>query len=108
MVGTNGIQVFGDLSDVIPDMTEKWSLPAHFERTLPSQARSTSWRDNETVEDLAQYLGAELARVNARIEELRLSVTTSDTQKSEKEAELLGLIQQLEAMGSTKIGAHHE
>jgi hypothetical protein len=53
-------------------------------------------------------LGAELARVNARIEELRLSVTTSDTQKTEKEVELLVLIQQLEAMGSTKIGAQHE
>jgi hypothetical protein len=108
MVGTSGTQVFGDMSDVIPDMNEKWALPAHFERTLPSQARSTGWRDTEVVEDLAQYLGAELARVNARIEELRLTVTTSDTQKTEKEAELLALIQQLEAMGSTKIGAHHE
>ena len=108
MTGTSGTQVFGDLSDVIPDMNEKWTLPAHFERTLPSQPRVTSWRDTEIVEDLAQYLGAELARVNARIEELRLTVTTSDTQKTEKEAEVLALIQQLEAMGSTKIGAHHE
>ena len=49
-----------------------------------------------------------MARVNARIEELRLTVTIADTQKSEKELELVALIQQLEAMGSTKIGADHE
>jgi hypothetical protein len=60
------------------------------------------------IEDLAQYLGVEMARVNARIEELRLTVTMADTQKSEKELELEALIQQLEAMGSTKIGADHE
>jgi hypothetical protein len=49
-----------------------------------------------------------MARVNARIEELRLTVTASDIQKSEKELELIALIQQLEAMGSAKIGADHE
>jgi hypothetical protein len=49
-----------------------------------------------------------MARVNARIEELRLTVTASDTQKSEKELELVALIQQLEAIGATKIGADHE
>jgi hypothetical protein len=106
--GTKGTQIFGDLNDVIPEMAEKWSLPAHFERTLPSQARSANWRETEVIEDLAQYLGAEMARVNARIEELRMTVTASDIQKSEKEIELVALIQQLEAMGSTKIGADHE
>lgn len=106
--GTKGTQIFGDLNDVIPEMGEKWSLPAHFERTLPSQSRSANWRETEVIEDLAQYLGAEMARVNARIEELRLTVTMADTQKSEKELELVDLIQQLEAMGSTKIGADHE
>ena len=106
--GTKGIQVFGDLNDVIPEMSEKWSLPAHFERTLPSQSRSANWRETEVIEDLAEYLGAEMARVNARIEELRLNVTAADIQKSEKELELVALIEQLEAMESTKIGAHHE
>ena len=106
--GTSGVQVFGDLTDVIPEMSERWSLPAHFERTLPSQSRSANWRENEVIEDLAEYLGAEMARVNGRIEELRLTVTASDIQKSEKELELLALIEQLEAMGSTKIGADHE
>jgi hypothetical protein len=106
--GTKGTQIFGELNDVIPEMGEKWSLPAHFERTLPSQSRSANWRETEVIEDLAQYLGAEMARVNARIEELRLTVTMSDTQKSEKELELVALIQQLEVMGSTKIGADHE
>ena len=106
--GTRGVQVFGDLNDVIPEMSEKWSLPAHFERTLPSQSRSANWRETEVIEDLAEYLGAEMARVNARIEELRLTVTASDIQKSEKELELIALIQQLEALGSAKIGADHE
>jgi hypothetical protein len=106
--GTRGKLVIGNLNEVLPHLKEEWVLPANFERTIPSQPRSTTWLQDEIVDDLAQFLGSEISRGNAAIEELRVKTTQADQEKSVKEEELNDLIAELESIRTTKMGADHE
>lgn len=106
--GTRGKLVIGNLNEVIPNLKEEWVLPAHFERTIPSQPRSATWLQNEVIDDLGEFLAGEIARSNSAIEELRMKTTLADQEKSKKEEELEQLISQLEALRSAKSGADHE
>ena len=106
--GTRGKLVIGNLNEVLPHLKEEWVLPANFERTIPSQPRSTTWLQDEIVDDLAQFLGSEISRGNSAIEELRVKTTQADQEKSVKEEELNELIAELESIRTTKMGADHE
>lgn len=106
--GTRGKLVVGDLSDVIPDFNNRWYLPAHFERTVPSQPRQASWQENEIIDDLAEFLAQEVKKKNSLIEELRLKTTKADAEKAVKEEELEALIEKVEVLRSQGNGESHE
>ena len=103
--GTRGKLVVGNLNEVVPNVKEEWVLPANFERTVPSQPRSATWLQDEVIDDLGQFLTSEVTKKNAQIEELRQKTTEADQEKAKKEEELTALIQRLEAMSSSEIGA---
>ena len=105
--GTRGMLVIGNLNEVVPNVKEEWMLPASFERTLPSQPRSATWLQDEVIEDLEQFLGDEVTRKSAQIEELRLKTTQADQEKAKKEEELAALIDRLEELSSSEIGSSH-
>jgi uncharacterized coiled-coil protein SlyX len=105
--GTRGKLVVGNLNEVVPNVKEEWVLPANFERTVPSQPRSATWLQDEVIDDLGQFLASEITKKNAQIEELRQKTTEADQEKAKKEEELTALIERLEAMSSSEIGATH-
>jgi hypothetical protein len=100
----NATQVIGNLNDVIPDVTEKWELPVTIERLVPSQPRSATWLEAEVLEDLEGFINSEIEREHAKIEELRVLVTESQTLRLAKEEELEGLYEELEAIRKTSAG----
>ncbi len=105
--GTRGKLVVGNLNEVVPNVKEEWVLPANFERTVPSQPRSATWLQDEVIDDLGQFLTSEVTKKNTQIEELRQKTTEADQEKAKKEEELTALIERLEAMSSSEIGATH-
>lgn len=107
-VGIKGKLVIGDLNEVTPNMKEKWSLPANFERTIPSQPRSATWLDDEVIDDLGDFLNSEIKRESAVIEEFRMKITASNQLKAKKEEELALLISQVENLRLSKVGDPHE
>ena len=100
----NATQVIGNLNDVIPDVTEKWELPVNMERLVPSQPRSATWLEAEVLEDLEGFINSEIDREQAKIEELRVLVTESQTLRLAKEEELEGLYEELEAIRKSSAG----
>jgi hypothetical protein len=105
--GTRGKLVVGNLNEVVPNVKEEWVLPANFERTVPSQPRSATWLQDEVIDDLGQFLTSEVTKKNTQIEELRQKTTEADQEKAKKEEELTALIERLEVMSSSEIGATH-
>ena len=105
--GTRGKLVVGNLNEVVPNVKEEWVLPANFERTVPSQPRSATWLQDEVIDDLGQFLTSEVTKKNTQIEELRQKTTEADQEKVKKEEELTALIERLEVMSSSEIGATH-
>jgi hypothetical protein len=103
--GTHGKLVIGNLNDVIPNVKEEWKLPDNFERTVPSQPRSTTWLQDEVVDDLGQFLANEVNKKTSQIEELRLKTSQADNEKSKKEDELAELILQLESLIESESGS---
>jgi hypothetical protein len=96
--GTNGKLVIGDLNSVLPDINERWELPADIERTISSQTRSTNWQQVENIEDLTNFFANtvlisenNMTALNAKSEKIELD-------KVAKEAELDGVINQLEEL----------
>jgi hypothetical protein len=106
--GTKGKLVIGDLNEVVPDTKEKWFLPSNFERTIPSQPRSATWLEDDVINDLGEFLTAEISRETAAIEELRMKTTASHESKLKKEEELALLISQVENLRLSKAGDSHE
>lgn len=105
--GTRGKLVVGNLNEVVPNVKEEWLLPANLERTVPSQPRSATWLQDEVIDDLGQFLTSEVTKKNTQIEELRQKTTEADQEKAKKEEELTALIERLEAISSSEIGATH-
>ena len=100
-------QVIGNLNDVIPDVTEKWELPANLERLAPSQPRSATWLQADVIEDLDGFLKAEIEKEQASIEEFRSTVTESEILRQTKEEELENLYAELEALRKSNSGGIH-
>ena len=53
--GTNGKKIIGDLNHILPDMNERWELPADIERSVASQIRSTNWQQDENIMELSNF-----------------------------------------------------
>jgi hypothetical protein len=106
--GTKGKLVIGDLNDVVPDTKERWTLPANFERTIPSQPRSATWLEDDVIDELGEFLNAEISREMTVIEEFRVRTTAAQQTKATKEEELARLIAQVQNHRMSKEGDSHE
>jgi hypothetical protein len=96
--GTNGKMVIGDLNAVLPDINERWELPTDIERTVSSQARSTSWQQVENIEDLTNFFTNSVSLSEASMLALSTKNEKIATDKIAKEAELDSVINQLEEL----------
>jgi hypothetical protein len=54
--GSVGERVLGELNQALPAIHDRWELPETLQRTLDSEARSASWKDMDTLDDLNQFL----------------------------------------------------
>ena len=98
------IQVIGNLNDVIPDVTEKWELPTNIERLAPSQPRSATWLDTDTIQELENFLKSEIEEEVSVVEELRASITKSISLRQTKEVELERLYEELALLKKSRTG----
>ncbi len=101
--GTNGKLVIGDLNAVLPDINERWELPADIERTVTSQTRSTNWQEVENIEDLAKFFTNSVSLSEAGMASLSMKNEKIAVDKIAREAELDSVINQLEEMRRNSI-----
>jgi hypothetical protein len=101
--GTIGKRVIGDLNIVLPNLNERWELPADIERTVPSQTRSTNWQEIENIEDLEKFLTEGTALIDLELAAIAAKNAALSTEKSRLESELNIEIANLENAKKEKI-----
>jgi hypothetical protein len=99
----NGKLVIGDLNSVLPNLNERWDLPADIERTIPSQTRSTNWQEVENIEDLENFLNQEIGTIDEQLVGLASKSRTVEDEKSRKESELAATIAKVEKIKQANL-----
>jgi len=94
--GASGKRVIGDLNDVLPNLSERWELPVDIERSVPSQTRSTSWQENENIEDLDKFFVQMTGFIDLELEGYTSNGRTLVDEKTRLESELEVAIKSLE------------
>ena len=103
--GTVGKLVIGDLNAVLPDINERWELPADIERTVLSQPRSTNWQEIENIDDLTTFFNSAISFSNADMALLGTKNQRIASEKVTKEFELDSVINLLEEMRHNELQA---
>lgn len=101
--GTNATLVIGELELVIPDVNEKWELPADIQRTVPSQTRASNWQDVEKIEELQSFLNSAIKVTEESISNLSTKNSSIVESKLAKEGELDELASRIEQIELAKV-----
>lgn len=94
--GTSGKRVIGALNSVLPDLSERWELPSDIERAVPSQTRSTNWREIDNIEDLEKFFLQESEVFELELQGANTKQHSLLEKKSKLEADLDNAIKILE------------
>ena len=101
--GTNGKKIIGDLNHILPDMNERWELPADIERSVASQIRSTNWQQDENIMELSNFFSNSVSLMELQVSTLKSKQTTIADLKLAKEAELDSVFRELEVVRSENL-----